>query len=60
MSWTCTGEPLGLGFDHRLERVMTQGALLLQVGADVAEFIARKDFAQERSISGRAFVGGSA
>jgi hypothetical protein len=35
------GEALCFGLYHRLERVASKGALLLQVGADILDFIIR-------------------
>jgi hypothetical protein len=45
------GEASGLGFDHGVEIVVAQGALLLEVGADGGEVVVGQGFMHEAVVS---------
>lgn len=47
------GKALGLGFDHHEEGVVVQGALLLQVGADLGERLVAEGFIQQGAVGRR-------
>jgi hypothetical protein len=42
-----TGEALGLGFNHRSERISPQGTLLLKMRTDGEQFVLRDGLAKE-------------
>lgn len=50
MRWPYTGEPLRFGLDHGVEVVATQGALLLEVGADGGEVVVGLGFMHEAMV----------
>ncbi|WP_185735182.1 hypothetical protein [Burkholderia cepacia] len=50
MRRTNAGETLGLGFDHDLERVVSQSTLLLKIGTDGKQVVIGQGFMQKRPI----------
>lgn len=57
MSGADAGKAPGSGFDHGPEAVTAQGALLVQVGANLLQSFIGQGFVQQCAICGRAFGG---